>query len=301
MASKKRCCRVLALLFAAAMASPAGEQARRAAELTSLLPQVQGWKLTEAPRTYLPSTLFEYIDGAAESYLSYGFQGLAVGDYRSQKTPATVTAEIYDMGGNLNAFGIYSAERYPGSRYLDIGAQGYFEEGTLNFFCGPAYIKLMCFDAGNDAEAALAELARDIEKRVGDKGGLPPLLALFPRDGLVANSEKFVRQNVLGYGFLHDGYLADYRVSGQEFEVFLIAGGDAAEALKMQEKYIAAQAKNGTAAEKAGLVYHVRDRYAQNVLLAAKGRYFAGVTKLKDDGREVGMKCLNDLLAGLGD
>lgn len=290
---------MLAVIFLLA-GGPAASQERTAPGPKTLLPRIAGWKLTEEPRTYLPGTLFEYIDGAAESYLSYGFQELAVGDYKNEKTPATLTVEIYDMGSGLSAFGIYSAERYPGSRYLEVGAQGYFEEGTLNFFVGQDYVKLICFDGGDAAEAVLKEFAGQIGKGLGKGGGLPPVLALFPREGLVANSEKFIRQNVLGYGFLHDGYIADYRSSGQDFELFIIEGQDAAEAAKMLEQFLAAQAKSGSPVEKAGPGFHVKDHYAQNVFLAVKGRHFVGGMRLKDDGQTIGMRYMADLLSAVG-
>ena len=288
---------VIMLASPAAAAPPAGGGSGP----DKLLPNPPGWTLVEKPRSFAPVSLFEYINGAAESYLSYGFQELAVADYKSDSGPATITVEIYDMGGNLNAFGIYSSERYPGSRYLDIGAQGYFEEGTLNFFAGRNYVKLLCFDCGLTAEAALKGFAADIEKRLGEeKGSLPEALGFFPPEGLAANSEKFVRQNVLGYGFLHDGYLAGYEVSGQEFELFIVAGGNEAEAKSMLDQYLAAQAKSGSPAEKSGPGYHVSDRYARNVFLAVKGRYLAGAMRVKDGAQAVGLKYLEDLLGRLG-
>ena len=300
MADKRLRQMALATMFVLAAGMPVMAQERGGPRPEKLLPQVPGWKLAEAPRTYLPASLFEYIDGAAESYLSYGFQELSVADYKNDTSPATLTVEIYDMGDELTAFGIYSAERYPGSRYLEIGSQGYFEEGTLNFFAGGDYVKLLCFDCGGSAESVLKEFARDIDKRIGEKrGGLPRVIGLFPRAGLVANSEKFIRQNVLGYGFLHDGYLASYRALGQDFEIFIIQGKDAPEALKMLEQYLAAQARNGAPAEKAGPGYRVRDRYAQNVFLAAKGRHFVGAMRIKEGGESVGQKYLESLLSAV--
>ena len=291
----------LAAILSAAVAMPAVAQERGGAGPEKLLPQVPGWTLAEPPRTYVPATLFEYIDGAAESYLSYGFQELAVADYKGGDGAAALTVEIYDMGGNLNAFGIYSAERYPGSRYLDIGAQGYFEEGTLNFFAGPNYVKLICFDCGETTEAALNGIARDIAKRLGtDKGRLPAVLESFPKEGLVANSEKFIRQNVLGYAFLHDGYLAGYQASEQEFELFIIAGQDEAEARLMLGQYLAAQEKNGAPVERSGPGYHIKDRYARHVYLGAKGRYLAGAMRVPDGGESLGLKYLQELLNALG-
>jgi hypothetical protein len=288
------------VVFAAAGVATAAQE-RGGAGPDKRLPLVPGWTLVEPPRSYLPATLFEYINGAAESYLSYGFQELAVADYKSDSGPATLTVEIYDMGESLSAFGIYSVERYPGSKYLDIGAQGYFEEGTLNFFAGPNYIKLMCFDCGEAAEAILNGIARDIEKRLGAAAGrLPAALAFFPKEGMVANSEKYVGQNVLGYGFLHDGYLAGYQASGQEFELFIIAGRDEAEARKMLDQYLAAQAKNGAPVAKSGPGYHIVDRYARNVFLTATGRYLAGAMRVNEGAENLGMKYLEELLASLG-
>ena len=41
--------------------------------LAALLPEIDAWSLTEDPAVYYPETLFEYINGAAEIYLSYDF------------------------------------------------------------------------------------------------------------------------------------------------------------------------------------------------------------------------------------
>jgi len=49
-------------------------------------------------RTFRPDNLFEYINGAAEAYLSYDFKGLIVADFGADASKATLTVEIYDMG-----------------------------------------------------------------------------------------------------------------------------------------------------------------------------------------------------------
>ena len=98
------------------------------ADLAALLPSLEGWSLSEAVQNFLPDTLFEYIDGAAESYLAYNFQGLVVGQYKKDGAPSQeLTVEIYDLGSPRNAFGIYSMERYPESQFLQLGVQGYKE------------------------------------------------------------------------------------------------------------------------------------------------------------------------------
>ncbi|MDH7511783.1 MAG: hypothetical protein QHH14_02425 [Clostridiales bacterium] len=260
--------------------------------LQALLPRVEGWELVELPQRYFPDTLFEYIDGAAESYLSYDFRELMVAQYKLVDSPASLTLEIYDLGSAKNAFGIYSVERYPESRFLSIGAQGYHEEGTLNFVIGAKYVKLLCFDCGEEARQRLELFAREVENQAKEKGGLPEALKYFPKEGLVANSEKFILRNFLGFSFLHNGYLASYQNKGAEFELFLVEAESDAEAENMLKQYLASLTKGDQVPDKVGLVFHIRDRYASHVYVTRVQKYILGVMRIKDGFEEMGQEYL---------
>jgi hypothetical protein len=294
--TNRRAARWLLLISVFLILGPAFAQEGPRSGLQTLLPQMPGWSFAEDPRVYQPGTLFEYIDGAAENYLSYEFKELIVANYKNAQSEATLTLEIYDMGSDINAFGIYSSERYPESRFLALGNQGYIEEGTLNFIVGSLYVKLLCFDCGEKGEAALRSVAKKIEQGVPQKGRLPALLNFFPKDGLVAHSEKFILRNVLGFAFLHDGYLADYKAKDQEFVLFIIEGKDEAEAKTMLGQYLAAQTKNNQEPEKIPLGFQVRDRYAKNVYLAQTGDYILGVMRIEDGSEKIGLSYLEALL-----
>jgi hypothetical protein len=295
----RRAAKRLLFIFVFLMASPAFAQEGTRSGLQTLVPQIPGWGLSEDPRIYLPGTLFEYIDGAAENYLSYDFKELLVANYKNDQSEATLTLEIYDLGSDINAFGIYSSERYPESQFLTIGNQGYFEEGALNFIVGSLYVKLLCFDCGEKGEATLRSVAKKVEQAVLEKGSLPTLLKDFPKDGLVAHSEKFILRNVLGFAFLHDGYLADYKVKDQEFVLFIIEGRDEADAKAMLAEYLAAQTKNNQQPEKIPLGYRLRDRYAKNVYLAQTGDFILGAMRIEDGFDRLGLSYLEALLAGV--
>jgi hypothetical protein len=258
----------------------------------ALLPKLPGWSLSEAPRTFSPGTLFEYINGAAENYLSYGFRELTVGDFKKDGESASLTVEVYDMGDDTRAFGIYSSERYPDSRFVDIGNQGYIEEGTLNYIVGGYYVKLLCFDCGQSGGEVLMSAARQIEAKVPTKGRLPSVLSLFPREGLVDNSEKLVLQNVLGFSFLHHGYLADYRAQGQEFELFIIQGSGPQDARDMLATYLDSQRKAGQPAQAKPFGYQIKDRYSDNIYLALSGDKILGVMRIKDAAEALGKEYL---------
>lgn len=277
------------LLFSLARAS--NDQAS-SSSLQALLPRVAGWELAEPPQHYFPDTLFEYIDGAAEAYLSYDFKELMVAQYKNADSSASLTLEIYDLGSAKNAFGIYSTERYPESQFLSIGTQGYLEEGTLNFVIDAKYVKLLCFDCGEEAGQRLELFARQVEKQAKEKGSLPEPLKYFPGEGLIANSEKFILRNFLGFSFLHDGYLASYKNKGLEFDLFLVEADSDTEAEDMLKQYLTGLTKGGQVPEKSGLIFHIRDRYADNIYVTRVQNYILGVMRIKDGFEETGQEYL---------
>jgi len=281
---------VLLLLFSGAAFQQ--KPAATASPLASLLPHLTNWKLTEEPRPFRPDTLFEYIDGAAEVYLNYDFKELLVAQFQEKSSKASMTVEIYDMGNGRNAFGIYSAERYPESRFLPIGNQGYLDEGTLNFLVGRYYVKLLCFEAGARSEEFLTRYAKDMTGKIKDPGSLPALLTVFSKDGLIANGEKFILRNFLGFKFLSNGFIANYKVNDVEFDCFFIEGKSDEEAGAMLKQYLDHFAKIGQPVEKQAYGIHVKDPYLRHVFLAQAGKFLCGVSKIKDGAEEVGQKYL---------
>lgn len=262
--------------------------------LKALLPVMEGLVSMEAPQTYYPENLFEYINGAAEIYLSYGFKELIVAEYKKSNSSDTVAAEIYDMGDHKNSFGIYSAERYPDNEFVSLGTQGYVEEGALNFLVGRYYIKLLCFDCEERSDETLQAFAEKIVNRVGDKGGFPVLVQAFPTEGRLPNSEKYILNNFMGYRFLHDGYLANYEVDELSFDCFIIEGKNPSEAQHMLQQYL--EAKGASNVQKISSGYQVKDRYYHNIYLALAKNYICGVMKIKEGKEKVGEKYLEKLV-----
>src|SRR4030043_1728339 len=110
-------------------------------------PEVAGWKQSGEVQTFIPKTLFEYINGAADLYITYDFQELKVAEYLNEKK-ASVIVDVYCHKTPIHAFGIYSQERLSNANFLDIGAQGYIEQNILNFLIGPYYVKINSYSTG---------------------------------------------------------------------------------------------------------------------------------------------------------
>ncbi len=269
----------LTLLFlVTAASSPATDS-----DLKSLLPRVDGWKFQEEPQLFSPGTLFEYIDGAAEAYLSYDFKELLVAQYQKDGTETTLTLEIYDMGLPLNAFGIFSSERYPDNPDVDIGNAGYLEEEVLNFISGRYYLKLICYNGGDETADHLRRFAREVESRIKDKGSLPAVFGLFPPENRVKNSEKFIKKNFMGFDFLSQGYVVLYRQGPAEYEGLIIDCGSPAEATVRLQKLVAFYAGEKNPFLKEDSRYHQKNAYGQHVFLAQAGSYLYGFSRVPDD------------------
>ena len=265
--------------------------------LKTLLPVVEGMEPTESPVTYFPETLFEYINGAAEIYISYDFRELIVAEYKKNDASDSLAVEIYDMGNLKNSFGIYSAERYPDNEFLSLGTQGYQEEGTLNFLIGRYYVKLLCFDCQDRSEEWLRAFSGEIVARVEDRGGFPDILDVFPREGLVPNTEKFILRNVMGYKFLHDGYIASFKTDELTFDCFVIEGNDPREASEMLNKYL--EAKGAESVQKTSSGFWVKDRYYHNIYLAQVDNIICGVMKIPEGSEKIGETYLGKLIKSL--
>jgi hypothetical protein len=280
----------------------AGPQERRGGpELAALVPRLEGWSPTEAVRSFFPDDLFEYINGAAESYLSYDFRELAVADFGRTGTDATLTLEIYDMGEAVNAFGIFGAERYPDNAAVPVGDLGYFEGEAMNFLAGRFYVKMLAFGLGDGTEPFLRQVGLKVASGIKSGGGLPKLVTAFPKDGLVARSERYIKRNVMGYEFLRDGYVAAYKAGDREIEGFFIEGRSEKDAEEMTSKLLAALTADGASAEKIPLGHRVRTRFGQHLFFGRVGPVLCGAMRVPDGLVASGQSLLRALTVALAE
>jgi hypothetical protein len=244
-----------------------------------IFPEMAGWKQSGEIQTFLPKTLFEYINGGADLYLTYDFQELKVAEY-SNEMKASVTVEIYHHKTPTDAFGIYSQERLPEANFVDIGAQGYIETNVLNFVAGPYYVKINSFKTGPDDREVLIVFAKKVSETLGERGTLPFILSTFPEEGKKKNSEKFISKNFLGYSFLYSAFTADYEVSGTKFKLFVIEPGGKTECKNMIQKYVEQTGKTEKNVTEGR--YLVQDRHHGDIELHWQGAHLWGIVSLND-------------------
>lgn len=266
------------------------QEAKISGGLKALLPEFSGWEFQEEPQIYVPGTLFEYINGASEAYLSYDFKELVVGNYQKKGSETTLTLEIYDMGTSLNAFGIFSSERFPESPEAGIGLAGYLEEEVLNFVAGPYYVKLICYNGQENTPQYLKLFGAEVEKRIKDKGSLPDLFKCFPAEGRVKNSEKYIKKDFMGFNFLKNGYAVTYRLAGAEFDGFIIEAASVSEASNLLQKIIDYYSGEKAPFRNEGKFYHQINIYGQHVFLAQVNKFLYGFSRVPEDLVPVALK-----------
>ena len=242
-------------------------------------PEITGWKQSEEIQTFIPKTLYEYINGAADLYLMYDFQELKLAEYQNEKK-ASVTTEVYCHKTPTHAFGIYSQERLPNANYINFGAQGYVESNVLNFLAGPYYVKISSYNTGAEDQEILLTFAKKVAENLGEKGTLPPILASFPEEGKLINSEKFIAKNFLGYSFLHSSFTSDYELAGKKFKLFIIEAGDQNECRNMVQKYLEQTGRSEKGVAEGRQL--IRDPHHGEIELYWQGHYIWGILNVKD-------------------
>ncbi len=240
-------------------------------------PAVSGWSAGETAH-YAPDNLFEYINGAAESFLACDFRSLAVRIYENGQQ-AQLTAEIYRHADPLAAFAIYSAERPLEGDYLPIGAEGYYEQGVLNFLSGNVYVKLSSFDLGAADRSTLLAFATAIQQRLGPSS-LPPELGLLPVSDRKPHSERFILKDFLGQPFLGSALLADYGEGQAAFRIFILLNPDEAAAATRLARWLALYPPASAPSETSEPLIH--DPHNGPIRMLKHGRFLAGAIGISD-------------------
>ena len=210
--------------------------AKKEASGDVVFPEIKGWKLVQEYPVYYPENLWDYINGAADAYLSYLFEDLHIAEYVNPEG-TIIKAEVYRHKAPEYAFGIYSIERTPEYDFQEYGTQGYAEESLVHFITKDYYVKVTTNASGDEVRKIVPVVARKVAESLGDPGPMPRPLLFFPEKGKIKNSEKFIADNFLGHQFMERVFTADYRVGEDEFILFFMEKDSPDECKKMLEEY----------------------------------------------------------------
>ncbi|UCD38717.1 MAG: hypothetical protein JSW54_04350, partial [Fidelibacterota bacterium] len=218
-------------------------------DLAGLLPDgFGGWVPGRADEVYDRETLYDYIDGGAELYLSYGFRSMISRVYSREGQP-DVVVDIFDMGSSADAFGVFSHSKETATVEYGQGSQR--DPGFLMFWKGVYVVSLLASPETEASREALHGLATYIDAAIADEGPPPEMLNLLPVEDLVEESTRYFHhhvwlnahyyvadENILNIDAGTDAVLARYGEEGSRHTLLIVSYGGETEARQAHESFL---------------------------------------------------------------
>jgi hypothetical protein len=229
-----------------------GEEKGKMDREISLSLEVGGWKWDEKEMRYNSKTLFEYIDGAAELYLAYGFQNLTVRRFEKSNQPPLIV-ELYEMASSEDAYGVFSYENQ--DEAVGIGQGSEFGGGLLRFWKGKFFVSVYAEGEGAEVELGILKMGRAAANSIPTKGSAPKLVGYIPGKnlGLVDKSVRYLKshvllnqrffvahQNILNLSRKTEAVLAQYLQDKKKTQLLLIRYPDSKEAGDVYQSFMKA-------------------------------------------------------------
>jgi hypothetical protein len=179
---------------------------------------------------YTADSLYEKIDGRAPAYQSFNVVALRCRSFAVNASPGSyVDVYEYRFDTPVNAFGMYSLERDPKGKPLQIVSDGYAADMGYFFRQGAVYVQIIASDMKPETLAKAKSIA-DIRAKdlPADDKGLAGRKKL-PADGMIADSVSYVPEDAQGQSSLKDVFQAKYKFNSAEIPFFvMVASADEA-------------------------------------------------------------------------
>lgn len=230
-------------------------------------PEMDGFTLDTDYDVYNEETLWEYINGASEVFLMYEFDELRIADYI--KGDDSINVEIYIHRTPEMAFGMYTKERQPTYKFVDVGVQGHQSDTQIYFVKGRNYVKIMTSSPSDEIRSTLLPLAEKIASSLEGTTEMPEIIRLLPLEGRSRNGEVLLTESVMGHVFLENAFKVSYNLGGKKFDVFVFSKENAGELKEMVSSYLEWAEVEGT--DPAAEEIFLTDKYNGPVLIRQNG------------------------------
>lgn len=257
-----------------------------------MYPDLPGYKIRTDFQVFVPENLWDFINGAAETYLAYGFEDLHVAEYKKGKN--VIKLEIYRHSNHTMAFGIYSTERSPSFNYMKLGSQGYTTGSAINFFKGNYYVKIRTYSKNEKTFKSAESLALSLAGMLEGSRDMPQDLSMFPLTGKKVNEEMYINESVLGHKFLNSAFKSNYESGTDNFSVFIFNCKSPEEAWKSAEAYLVSAGTD--ALESSSGKYVIADGYNGTVFLAWKDNIIVAISGLSKDQADIADQYTSEIL-----
>jgi hypothetical protein len=186
-----------------------------------------GLRMTSEIRLYVGDSLWEYIDGGAELYHSFGFVDVATADYEAGETE--IVLDLYRFGNSEGAYGLYAGLRPDMPDIVPYGLEGYITGSSLEFVKGVFMVRMIAYDESDATVAAMKALAAYMSDVLPGTTDRPAMFDLFPVENAVNGSDRIVGEGFLGQASFQMVYTRDYDFGEETVTLFLSQDQDGAQ------------------------------------------------------------------------
>ena len=212
-----------------------------------LPPEISGWRKSAGFERHGPESLYEYINGGAELFISFEFADMITLKYEKEGEDEIVL-DIFDMGTPADAFGVFTQNREETDPRFGQG--GEYNSGLLVFWQDRFYASVMAYPESTEKRELVFSLAAELQDGIGKTGALPPILDLLPQTGLQADSIRYFRhyiwqnsllyispKNILNIDRKNQCLLARYQRNGSSCLLMLVEYPDSDQAESAEKSF----------------------------------------------------------------
>lgn len=190
----------------------------------ALFPEVAGWKPLGEVSSYGPDSLWQYIDGAAELFLAFGFRNLEVREMEAGEVRITVS--IYDMGSRLSAFGVFATEAGAGDIRPGVGAGWALVAPEQCLLAKDRFYVKIDATLGRLSSDAAATLAQALAAGIPGADGPPPEIDSLPPGTAHPSTARYTMKGFLGLSEMPAVVHAPLAGGPENALVFVLVPGD---------------------------------------------------------------------------
>ncbi|MFA6185605.1 MAG: DUF6599 family protein [Phycisphaerae bacterium] len=182
----------------------------------------EGFAPADSIENYNSDNLYEKIDGKADLYLNNGFVSLQTRRF-AEKSSSDSWAEayFYDMGKPENAFAVYSTQKRSDSESLNWTQFGYSVSDSVYVVFGRYYVEIFLSSENEKLLGSAESAAKRISSAVSAGKTDMPMMELFPKENLVADSFKFIPADAFGCSDLKNIFTSEYKIGDKTVTIFL--------------------------------------------------------------------------------
>jgi len=241
----------------------------------------QGLVPLSATEKYNADTLSDKIDGKADLYLSAGFQSLESRRFAlTSDNRYWLERYVYDMGGHLNAYAVYSAQLRNDIQPSSLTTDAYVSANGLFLVHGPYYVEIIASETSEALQARMADLGAAFVASHAVRSGTIPELGLFPADHQVPHTTKLIADSAFGIQDLNRIFAATYAEDQAEAIAFVSRRASSEEARALADTFVAYWEEYGGQMTqtpdhaKGARIVFILDNYE---IAMVQGDYFFGV------------------------